>query len=305
MRIGRRELLGSLAALPWLGSAVAAAAQAPDRIARAPIWLRRDRLWMPVSVGAAGPFDFIVDTGAFMNLMSERLVDQLDLRMEGSTAASGLGGHERFIVTRRTTCGSAGQVGAMRAIPGVRLNAAGLLSQYFTVTMPTSISTRRRWRLHRRATDRAGYVPCVAFPARRRRRRCAEDQSRSVDSHSGSNRHRSPGEILLLPGGRRTQRPVARDVPSPHRQRGIGGDGGATRRAGARGRSAAWTERPLVSLTSPARLAISTATACRPRPARADEPFERPRQAVWVAARAAARALRDERPVASNVAANW
>lgn len=67
--IGRRAVLKSLAALPLLGHSALGARN--RGVAIAPIRLGDDRLWVEVGFGGQS-YPFVIDTGAFMNLISRR-----------------------------------------------------------------------------------------------------------------------------------------------------------------------------------------------------------------------------------------
>lgn len=264
--IGRRTLLQSLAALPLLGPAglAAAAAQTPERIAVAPIWLRNARLWMPVTIGAVGPIDFIVDTGSAMNMIDLRFAHQLDLRREGSVRIGGIGGWEWFEVYKAADVrfGEV-QVGAVRFAalrPGAGLEAAGLLSNgIFTVADTDLDLDAGEWRLHLDGRgDRSGFEPLPS--------RIVSDGPGNgaatllVDVELDGQRYRLaldtglPDDIHLMPNATRRTGLWNDTTPFvPDRPSGIGGDGGAARlvrmnRAQLGGLA---FERPLVTLSRP------------------------------------------------------
>jgi serine protease Do len=82
-------LLGGLAVAPWL---------APDRLAAqgraggGRIALRDSRLWIDVSISGRGPWPFVIDTGAFVNLIRDDLARELRLRTVGPLNMGGIGG---------------------------------------------------------------------------------------------------------------------------------------------------------------------------------------------------------------------
>jgi len=76
--ISRRSLIASLAALPLLGAGTLHA-QA-RRVGGARILLRDNRVWIQVNFGNRGPFAFVIDTGAAINLIRKDVARQLSLR---------------------------------------------------------------------------------------------------------------------------------------------------------------------------------------------------------------------------------
>lgn len=87
--ISRRDLLGALAAVPMLGAAPLAA---QGRLGGGRIALRDYRLWLDVSIGGRGPWPFVIDTGAFVNLIRDDLARSLGLRTVGALNMGGIGG---------------------------------------------------------------------------------------------------------------------------------------------------------------------------------------------------------------------
>jgi hypothetical protein len=97
--IERRELLQGMALLPGLSllpllsSAAAATVPPPQsRIGAARIVLQDGRLWIQVRFGGRGPYLFIIDTGAFTNLIRKDVARELKLKERGATIMSGVGG---------------------------------------------------------------------------------------------------------------------------------------------------------------------------------------------------------------------
>src|SRR5690349_13474696 len=94
--ISRRGLLKTLA-LGALAQPALLRAQAPRSIAT-PFALQEDRIWLAATIGGSRPLQFILDTGAVVSLIQERLARELDMRERGLTRLVGVGGPESFLL---------------------------------------------------------------------------------------------------------------------------------------------------------------------------------------------------------------
>lgn len=89
------------------------------------------RFTVPVSVGAAGPFDFVIDTGAERTVVSRELADQLRLVPAGEIGLTSMSERSMVdtVIVRGLAIKSIGQLHTIRA-PALRarnLGASGLL----------------------------------------------------------------------------------------------------------------------------------------------------------------------------------
>lgn len=91
---------------------------------------RYDRLTIPVMVGEAGPFDFVVDTGADRTVLSQALADQLALPPGRDVLIQGITGAEMARTVRAPPI-SLGQITLrsldLPVLPRERLGVDGLL----------------------------------------------------------------------------------------------------------------------------------------------------------------------------------
>lgn len=265
MQIDRRTLLAALAAAPFFAPS-AARAQDMSRVAMAPIAVRERRVWMPVGFGTGKAHWFILDTGAFMNMMRDDLAKTLGLRRQGSIAVGGLGGADRFHAFRApdVSLGDVKVGSLLFAAYGRGLflhrEAEGLLSAALVTVADTDLDfDEGLWRLHldgRR--DRSGFEK---LPSTIRAPGLDSGAAKIfVDAEMDGRSYRllvdtgSPGDILLGPAAARTSGLWNGTTPyAPHRIGGIGGDGGAARlvRGGTVRLGGIAFERPLVSLTDP------------------------------------------------------
>jgi aspartyl protease len=264
--IDRRGLIKGLAAMGLFAPAMLRA-QDMSRIALAPIHVRDSRLWMPVRFGGGQPHPFVIDTGAFANLIGEELARRLDLRDVGSLRVAGFGGTERFAAYRAPDV-SLGEVrvGAMtfaayRQPELFHPAAAGALSAAVLTVADSDLDfDAGQWRLHLDGrSDRSGFE---ALPSTIRAESLDAGAAKIlVDTVIDGKTYRlevdtgSPGAITLDAAAARRSGLWNDSTPfSPHRRRGIGGDGGRARlvRAGAVSLGGISFERPLISLTDPA-----------------------------------------------------
>src|SRR4051812_35940665 len=164
--LSRRTLLGALAALPLLPGA----AQAQTRVAGARILLRDNRVWIQVRFGARGPFTFIIDTGAAMNLIRLDVARQLGLKELGATRLRGAGGLEEFTVyeAKDVSFGNAGvgtvRFGAYGNELSIHPEAAGALSTDMLTVADSDLDfDAGEWRIYPGGRgDRAGFVQLPA-----------------------------------------------------------------------------------------------------------------------------------------------
>ena len=263
--ITRRDLLKSLAASSVLAPG-ALRAQDPSRIAIAPITVRDRRVWMPVRFGEGAFHDFILDTGAFANLINRDLAVRLGLNRAGYLRAGGVGGVEQFVAYRAPDV-SLGQVRVGQIVFGAYENlaihpaAGGALSAGLLTVADTDLDFDAGvWRLHLDGrNDRSTFeqVPSViqsegpgTGAAKILVDTVIDGQSYRLEVDTGA-----PGDLMLGPSATRRSGLWNDTTPfSPHRRRGIGGDGGRARlvRMGAISIGGIRFEQPIVSLTDPA-----------------------------------------------------
>src|ERR1700744_3485884 len=93
--IGRRTLLQGLAASTLVP---AMASRAQGRVITTPIALEEGRVWIAATIGGSRPLQFIIDTGAVVSLIQERLARELGLRARGNFRLIGAGGPENFLL---------------------------------------------------------------------------------------------------------------------------------------------------------------------------------------------------------------
>lgn len=263
LRTGRRALLGGLAALPFV---MPGALAASGRVAAAPIGVRDRRVWMPVRFGAGEPHGFILDTGAFANMIDRDLARRLKLNEAGSLLIQGLGGVGRYVAYRAPDV-ALGEVrvgsllfAAYRDDVRLHPRAGGLLSAGLVTVADSDLDFDEGvWRLHIDGReDRTGFE---ALPSTIR---SAGPQTGAaqilVDVEIDGKRFRlhvdtgAPGDILLSPAGTRRSGLWNETMPfAPTRHAGLGGDAGRARlvRAGAVRVGGIAFERPLLSLSSP------------------------------------------------------
>jgi predicted aspartyl protease len=264
--IRRRSLLASFAAMPFAAPTVLRA-QDMSRVAMAPISVRDDRVWMPVRFGAGEAHGFILDTGAFANLINRDLALRLGLGEAGSLRVKGIGGVGRYEAYRAPDV-SLGQVrvGSMlfAALPdtaGLHPQTGGALSAGLLTVADSDLDfDADQWRLHldgRR--ERPGFE---ALPSTIRSEGPGTGAAQIlVDAQIDGQTYRlqvdtgAPGDIMLDTSATRRTGLWNETTPFvPHRRRGIGGDGGRARlvRMGSARLGGIAFDRPIVSLTDPA-----------------------------------------------------
>ena len=72
--------------------------RAQPRVITTPFAVAENRVWIAATIGGSGPYQFIVDTGAVVSLIQERLARQLGMRERGVARLAGIGGPENFMV---------------------------------------------------------------------------------------------------------------------------------------------------------------------------------------------------------------
>jgi serine protease Do len=260
--ISRRTLLGALAALPLLPGA----AGAQGRVAGARIALRDDRMWIEVRFGTRGPFTFIIDTGASMNLIRRDVARQLGLKELGATQLAGTGGREQLTVYEApdVAFGNVGigtvRFGAYGSEMSIHPEAAGALSaDMLTVADADLDFDAGEWRIYPDGRgDRAGYVQLPSEI----RRSVTQSGAASifVDATFGGQNLRLEVDTGA-PGGLRLSSEAVRrsglwngTTPFvPSHSRGIGGVGARSRlvRGGEVRIGAVRVEAPVVALIDP------------------------------------------------------
>jgi serine protease Do len=153
MILSRRGLIEALAASFLLPGA---ALRAQGRAIATPIALEEGRIWIAATIGGSRPLQFIVDTGATVSLIQERLARELDLRERGRVRLVGVGGVEDFLLyVGRDVAFSSGMVqhsvvfGAMPPELVLGREAAGVLAAgLFTEADSDLDFGRGEWRLY-------------------------------------------------------------------------------------------------------------------------------------------------------------
>jgi serine protease Do len=90
MTVDRRTLIGMLTAAGLTGPAAALAAE--PRMFKSSIALQDGRVLVAVGMNGAGPFIFMIDTGAYVSLIRPELAKQLKLKVTGIEHSVGVGG---------------------------------------------------------------------------------------------------------------------------------------------------------------------------------------------------------------------
>jgi predicted aspartyl protease len=264
--ISRRTLLASLAALPFAGHAPLAA-QAPRRVGGARIVVIEGRVWMQVKFGDRGPYAFVIDTGAWTNLIRIDLARELRLRQLRSVIGQGLGGTQEFPVYEgedvklgNISIGDAD----FAAYDGRELNlhpeAMGALSASVLSTADSDLDFEQfEWRIYPDGRgERPGYELLSSEIGRSATRVGASPIH--VDVEIDGRRYRlhvdtgAPRGILLYGAATRRSGLWNDSTPySPSRHFGIGGAGAQARlvRVGEVGIGSIRFARPLVSLSEP------------------------------------------------------
>lgn len=256
--ITRRSLLASGTVLPLAVHAAPRSAQ-PPIISR--IVVEAKRIWTPVTIGDAGPFAFILDTGASISAIDTALARRLNLSRIGRRRIRGIGGAATFdvYVARNVVLGNGlRQSSSLFAGIDGRTNAGLLTGTLFTGSDCDLDFVRGEWRLWPTGRpDFAGLTPFGVIATRDG----TPGNEIIVEATLDGRRLRlivdtgAPGEVLLFPHVvRRTglwsdTRPFA-----PQRLRGIGGTTaklGRTVRATRLSIAGFDFDRPLVGLHDP------------------------------------------------------
>src|SRR3954470_6568126 len=245
--ISRRTLLAGLTALPLAGHG-RLAAQGP-RVGGARILLRDDRVWIQVRFGGRGPFTFIIDTGAAINLIRRDVARQLGLPEGRAVHLTGVGGIQQFTlyqardVALGTTNVGTITFGAYRGeeLP-IHPEAAGALSASMLTVADSDLDfDAGEWRIYPDGRgERAGFT---ALPLTiRQSARSPGATPIMVDAALDGATYRvetdtgAPTGLALWAGATRRSGLWRDDRPfAPGRRRGFGGAGARTRlvRAGA------------------------------------------------------------------------
>ncbi|HTU11797.1 MAG TPA: aspartyl protease family protein [Allosphingosinicella sp.] len=263
--LSRRALLGSLAALPLLGSGRLGAQN--RRVGGARIVVLDNRVWMQVKFGPRGPYAFVIDTGAFTNLIRRDLVRELGLRQIGDQTLRGVGGsHQmglyegRAIALGTTTIGDLDFAAYEHEDLGIHREAMGALSTAVLTVADSELDfSQNEWRIYPDGRGaRPGYERLESEISRAVTRVGAATMH--VEAAIGGQTYRlqvdtgAPGQVLLWPRAARRSGLWNDATPySPGQRRGIGGVGAASRlvRAPEIRIGSLRFERPLVSLTDP------------------------------------------------------
>jgi hypothetical protein len=265
--LSRRGLLKTMA-LGALTPPALLRAQAPRAIAT-PFALQEDRIWLAATIGGSRPLQFILDTGAVVSLIQERLARELDMRERGLTRLVGVGGPAGFLLyVGRDVAFSSGLVqhsvvfGAMPPQLVLGREAAGVFAAGLLTEADSDLDfSRGEWRLYPDGRGaREGYreLPSSIEHAPGN---ASGSPYMVVEAALDGNSFRflldtgMPGQLMLWPHAvRRTglwndTRPFA-----PNRGRGIGGVGARGRlvRAASLRVGEFAFERPLVFLNDPA-----------------------------------------------------
>lgn len=265
--ISRRALIKSVAASALLP---ATALRAQARVITTPIAVEENRVWIAATIGGSQPLQFIIDTGAVVSLLQERIARALNLRERGRFRLVGAGGPEDFLLYEgRDVAFSSGMVqhsvvfGAMQPSLVLGRDAAGLLAAGLLTEADSDLDFGRgEWRL---------------YPDGRGAREGYRELSSSiqhvgggagspyifVDAFLDGNAFRflldtgMPGQVRLWPRAVRRSGLWNDAGPyAPGRSFGIGGAGAHARtvRAGTLRIGDFAFERPLVALTEPSSL---------------------------------------------------
>ena len=228
-----RRALFAAAGMLAIPSRLAAAAPAPPIVSR--ITLAHGRVWLNLTIGGAGPFPFILDTGADVSAIDPRLAAQLHLGKVGYKGLTGIGGRVELDFYRARDVVFGGGVRQHEAVFGGLLagkgagEGAGLVAAGVVTTRDSDLDfVAGEWRLYPNGRpDRDGFTrlaSTIGGP-----NRFSSDKVTVLAILDG--RHTglladtgAQGEVLLFPAAVRRSglwedtRPFA-----PVRLRGIGG----------------------------------------------------------------------------------
>ena len=261
--ISRRAMLAGSAAAMLLGGR--AAAQQQRRVGGARIVVLDNRVWMQVRFGGRGPYAFVLDTGAFTNLIRSDLARQLALRPLDNRIIHGVGGTQSTAIYegRDVTLGNINMGNADFAAYEqltIHPEAMGALSTSIMTVQDAELDfAQSEWRIYPDGRgERPGYEQLPGEIYRSASRRGAAPIH--VDATIGTETYRlqvdtgAPGQLVLYPRATRRIGLWNDQTPySPSQRRGIGGVGAAARivRGPAARIGSLAFERPLISLTDP------------------------------------------------------
>ncbi|HEY1604571.1 MAG TPA: aspartyl protease family protein [Allosphingosinicella sp.] len=264
MHISRRRFCASAAAVTLLPLGAARAASAPivNKIA-----LTESRVWVAVKIGAAGPFLFIIDTGAHLSLIEETVARQLRLPVRSLTGMIGSGGKDvlPLYLAHDVIFGGGLRQNAV-AFAGTDLplgrDAAGSLAAGVLTWLDSDLDFEAaEWRVYPGGKrDRTGFVRA---PSEIEHVGTNERGSAYIFAHAALDGHQErfvidtgmPGAVSLRPAATRRsglwddERPYA-----PFRPHGIGGFGKLGRRVRAKALQIAdiLYPDPIVAISEPA-----------------------------------------------------
>ena len=261
----RRTVLGSAAAMMLAGRP--AFAQRAQRVGGARIVVLDNRVWMQVRFGGRGPYAFVIDTGAFTNLIRRDLARELQLRQLGDRVIHGVGGTQqagiyegRDVTLGNINIGNADFAAYEQSGLPIHPEAMGALSTSVLTVADSDLDFQQsEWRIYPEGRgERPGYERLPSEIVRSAARLGAAPIH--VEARIGEETYRlqvdtgAPGQVILWPRGtRRTGLWNDRTPFSPGRRFGIGGVGAANRLVrGPTLRIGSMTfERPLISMTDP------------------------------------------------------
>ena len=261
----RRDVLGAGAAAPLLWATATAAADRGPRVGGGRIVVLDNRVWTQVRFGERGPYSFVLDTGAWTNLIRKDLAQQLRLRERGQIVGRGVGG-TRELIHYEAPDVSVGNIRTGAAdfagYEGIVLHpeASGALSAAFLTVADAELDfDRNEWRIY--PDGRGARDGFVALPSSVRGSARQRGATRIyVDAELDGQRLRllvdtgARGQVLLSPAATRRlglwndHKPYA-----PMELNGIGGSAGlgrTVRGASLRLGSLAF-DRPLLTLADP------------------------------------------------------
>ncbi|MEA3036498.1 MAG: hypothetical protein QOH04_2270 [Sphingomonadales bacterium] len=263
---GRRTLVKMLASLP-LAAASAGYAAEIRRVGGARILVMDERVWIQVRIRGQGPFSFVIDTGADMNLIRKDLAQRLGLQERHDQLASGVGGTQRFTIygAPDVAFGNVG-VGAIdfsaydAAELPIHREAMGALSASMLTVADCDLDFEAlEWRIYPDGRgDRNGFEALPSSIRGSVRRIGATPVL--VDAAIGGRTYRleldtgSPPQISLFPGATKRSGLWNGDTPyAPIQHSGIGGRGAHGRlvRVPEVRLGTITFERPLISLSDP------------------------------------------------------
>jgi serine protease Do len=260
----RRDILAVTAVSLLPGTAARAAA--PARVITNSIALEDGRVWIAASVQGKGPFLFILDTGAVVSLIQEKIARDLGLKASAPVKLQGVGGAELFtlyVAHDIVFSGGARQTAVFAAAErhlALGPDAAGALAAGMVTALDADLDFEKgELRIYPDGRgDRGGFAE---LPSRiMQMSGPAASAYMFVDAVLDGGRYRflldtgMSGQVLLWPGAVRRSGLWSDKIRfAPRRSSGIGGDAQRGRLV----RGSALTlgdiafERPLVALSNP------------------------------------------------------